>query len=206
MNSALGGLMPARNVNNEALYAVRGKVKNLLKHPLDECLDNQEVSDIIMALGCGIQEKYNGRKLNYGKVAIATDADVDGFSIMCLIATLFWVLMPKFIEEGRLCWLRAPLYRLTKGDKRVFAYDDKELEQMRAKYNDWEQGRNKGLGEMSADDMAASMMHPENRRLEVLTIHDVEAAAESIMMLMGPEVEGRRDFLFENVDFSILNR
>ena len=205
-NSALGGLMPARDVNKEALYAVRGKVKNLLKHPLDECLENQEVSDIIMALGCGIQEKYNSKKLNYGKVAIATDADVDGFSIMCLIATLFYVLMPKFIEEGRLCWLRAPLYRLTKGDKRVFAYDDNELEQMRSKYSNWEQGRNKGLGEMSADDMAASMMHPENRRLEVLTIHDIEAAAESIMMLMGPEVEGRRDFLFENVDFSILNR
>ena len=131
---------------------------------------------------------------------------VDGFSIMCLIATMFYVLMPKFIEEGRLCWLRAPLYRLTKGDKRVFAYDDKELEQMRVKYNGWEQGRNKGLGEMSADDMAASMMHPENRRLEILTIHDIETAAESIMMLMGPEVEGRREFLFENVDFSILNR
>ena len=205
-NSALGGLMPARDVIKEALYAVRGKVKNLLKHPLDECLENQEVSDIIMALGCGIQNKYNSKKLNYGKVAIATDADVDGFSIMCLVATLFWVLMPKFIEEGRLCWLRAPLYRLTKGDKRVFAYDDKELEQMRVKYNGWEQGRNKGLGEMSADDMAASMMHPENRRLEVLTIHDIEAAAESIMMLMGPEVECRRDFLFKNVDFSILNR
>ena len=74
-NSALGGLMPARDVNKEALYAVRGKVKNLLKHPLDECLENQEISDIIMALGCGIQEKYNSKKLNYGKVAIATDAD-----------------------------------------------------------------------------------------------------------------------------------
>ena len=74
-NSALGGLMPARDVNKEALYAVRGKVKNLLKHPLDECLENQEVSDIIMALGCGIQERYNSKKLNYGKVAIATDAD-----------------------------------------------------------------------------------------------------------------------------------
>ena len=205
-NSALGGLMPARDVIKEALYAVRGKVKNLLKHPLDECLENQEVSDIIMALGCGIQNKYNSKKLNYGKVAIATDADVDGFSIMCLIATLFYVLMPKFIEEGRLCWLRAPLYRLTKGDKRVFAYDDKELEQMRIKYSGWEQGRNKGLGEMSADDMAASMMHPENRRLEVLTIHDIQAAHDSILMLMGQEVEGRRDFLFKNVDFSILNR
>ena len=204
-NSALGGLMPARDVKTEALYAVRGKVKNLMKHPLDECLENQEVSDIILALGCGIQEKYNARKLNYGKVAIATDADVDGYAIMCLIATMFYVLMPKFIEEGRLCWLRAPLYRLSKGNKRVFAYDDAELAELRKKYPDWEQGRNKGLGEMTSEDMEASMMSKTDRHLEVLTIGDVEAAAESLKMLMGPDVNDRRDFLFENVDFSIIN-
>ena len=204
-NSALGGLMPARDVKTEALYAVRGKVKNLMKHPLDECLENQEVSDIILALGCGIQEKYNARKLNYGKVAIATDADVDGYAIMCLIATMFYVLMPKFIEEGRLCWLRAPLYRLSKGNKRVFAYDDAELIELRKKYPDWEQGRNKGLGEMTSEDMEASMMSKTDRHLEVLTISDAEAAAESLKMLMGPDVDDRRDFLFENVDFSIIN-
>ena len=204
-NSALGGLMPARDVKTEALYAVRGKVKNLMKHPLDECLENQEVSDIILALGCGIQDKYNSKKLNYGKVAIATDADVDGYAIMCLIATMFYVLMPKFIEEGRLCWLRAPLYRLSKGTKRVFAYDDAELAELKKKYPDWEQGRNKGLGEMTSEDMRASMMHKTDRHLEVLTIGDAEEAAESLKMLMGPEVDDRRDFLFENVDFSIIN-
>ena len=204
-NSALGGLMPARDVNTEALYAVRGKVKNLLKHPLDECLENQEVSDIIMALGCGIQDRYNSKKLNYGKVVIATDGDVDGYSIMCLIATLFYVLMPKFIEEGRLCWLRAPLYKIEKGEQKLFAYNDEELEKIRQGRTNWEITRAKGLGELNADDMERSMLHPTERRLEVLTIHDAEAAAESIMMLMGPEVEGRRDFLFENVDFSILN-
>ena len=205
-NSALGGLMPARDVNKEALYAVRGKVKNLLKHPLDECLENQEVSDIIMALGCGIQNRYNSKKLNYGKVAIAVDADVDGYNIMCLIATMFYVLMPDFIKEGRLCWLRAPLYRLTKGDKRVFAYDDNELAELRKKYPNWEQSYNKGLGEMTAEDMENSMLHPTDRHLEILAIKDVEAAAESLKMLMGEEVEPRRDFLFENVDFSILNK
>lgn len=205
-NSALGGLLPARDVSKEALYAVRGKVKNLLKHPLDECLENQEISDIIMALGCGIQNKYNSKKLNYGKVAIAVDADVDGYNIMCLIATMFYVLMPKFIEEGRLCWLRAPLYRLSKGEKRVFAYDDEEAAALRKKYPDWHQGYNKGLGEMTTADMEESMLHPTNRRLEVLTIHDAELAQESLYMLMGTEVEPRREFLFENVDFSILQQ
>ena len=205
-NSALGGLMPARDVNKEALYAVRGKVKNLLKHPLDECLENQEISDIIMALGCGIQERYNGKKLNYGKVAIATDGDVDGYSIMCLISTMFYVLMPKFILENRLCWLRAPLYKIEKGNNKLFAYNDEELAKIRQGRENWEITRAKGLGELSADDMEHSMLHPTERRLEVLSIHDVELAAESIQMLMGPEVEGRRQFLFDNVDFSIINR
>lgn len=204
-NSALAGLLPARDVSVEALYAVRGKVKNLLKHPLDECLENQEVSDIIMALGCGIQSKYNSKKLNYGKVAIAVDADSDGFNIMCLISTLFWVLMPDFIKEGRLCWLRAPLYHLTKNNKRIFAYNDEELKELKKKYPDWSQGRMKGLGEMTAEDMELSMMNKKERRLEVLTIRDIELAKESIEMLMGTEVEKRRDFLFENVDFSKLN-
>jgi DNA gyrase subunit B len=205
-NSALGGLLPARDVNTEALYAVRGKVKNLLKHPLDECLENQEVSDIIMALGCGIQNRYNSKKLNYGKVAIAVDADVDGYNIMCLVATMFYVLMPEFILENRLCWLRAPLYRLTKGEKRIFAYTEEEAAELRKKYPTWEQGYNKGLGEMSALDMENSMMHPTERRLEVLSIKDAEAAADSLKMLMGEDVEGRKEFLFENVDFSILNK
>ena len=205
-NSALGGLMPARDVNKEALYAVRGKVKNLLKHPLDECLENQEISDIIMALGCGIQDKYNSRKLNYGKVAIATDGDVDGYSIMCLISTMFYVLMPKFILENRLCWLRAPLYKIEKGNNKLFAYNDEELAKIRQGRESWEITRAKGLGELSSDDMERSMLHPTERRLEILSIHDVELAAESIQMLMGPEVEGRRQFLFDNVDFSIINR
>ena len=205
MNSALGGLMPARDVKTEALYAVRGKVKNLMKHPLDECLENQEVSDIISALGCGTQKRYNAKKLNYGKVAISVDADIDGFNIMCLIATMFYVLMPKFIEEGRLCWLRAPLYKLEKGKEKVFAYDDAELAKVKIGRENWDITRAKGLGELNAEDMEASMLHPTERRLEVLTISDAESAAESLKMLMGEEVEDRRDFLFENVDFNILN-
>ena len=204
-NSALGGLMPARDVKTEALYAVRGKVKNLMKHPLEECLENQEVSDIILALGCGIQEKYRASKLNYGKVAIATDADVDGYAIMCLIATMFYVLMPKFIEEGRLCWLRAPLYKLEKGKEKVFAYDDEELAKVKVGRENWTITRAKGLGELNSEDMEMSMMNPKDRRLEILTISDVEAARESLKMLMGPDVDDRRDFLFENVDFSIIN-
>ena len=205
-NSALGGLMPARDVNTEALYAVRGKVKNLLKHPLDECLENQEVSDIIMALGCGIQNRYNSKKLNYGKVAIAVDADADGYNIMCLIATMFYVLMPDFIKEGRLCWLRAPLYKLENGNQKLFAYNDEELAKIRKSHEKWTMTRAKGLGELGADDMERSMLHPTERRVEVLTVKDIQAAGEMLNMLMGNDVDSRREFLFENVDFSVLNK
>lgn len=205
-NSALGGLMPARDVNTEALYAVRGKVKNLLKHPLDECLENQEVSDIIMALGCGIQSRYNSKKLNYGKVAIAVDADADGYNIMCLIATMFYVLMPDFIKEGRLCWLRAPLYKLENGNQKLFAYNDEELAKIRKGHEKWTMTRAKGLGELGADDMERSMLHPTERRVEVLTVKDIQAAGEMLNMLMGNDVDPRREFLFENVDFSVLNK
>ena len=204
-NSALHGLLPARNVNNEALYAVRGKVKNLLKHPLDECLENQEVSDIITALGCGIQNKYNSRKLNYGKVAIAVDGDADGYNIMCLIATMFYVLMPNFIKEGRLCWLRAPLFKISNGKQTMFAYDEEDLKRIKVGRENWTQTRMKGLGEFNDKDMEISMLHPTDRRLEVLTIHDAEMAEDSLTMLMGEEVSERKEFLFANVDFSKLN-
>lgn len=143
-NSALNGLMPGRNVQTEALYGIRGKIINLLKHPIEECLENQEVSDIINALGCGIFEKYDSKKLRYGRVAIASDGDVDGKSIGCLIATMFYVLMPDFIKEGRLCWLQAPLFKLSKGNERVFAYSVAELNELKKTRGNWEQQRNKG--------------------------------------------------------------
>lgn len=130
---------------------------------------------------------------------------VDGYNIMCLVATMFYVLMPEFILENRLCWLRAPLYKLQKGNNKLFAYDDNELAQIRKGHENWDITRAKGLGELNPEDMEQSMLHPQNRRLEILSMKDVEAAAESLKMLMGVDVELRREFLFENVDFSILN-
>lgn len=205
-NSALNGLMPGRNVQTEALYGIRGKIINLLKHPIEECLENQEVSDIINALGCGIFEKYDSKKLRYGRVAIASDGDVDGKSIGCLIATMFYVLMPDFIKEGRLCWLQAPLFKLSKGNERVFAYSIAELNELKKTRGNWEQQRNKGLGEMTPTDVKNSMLHPEHRHLDILTVNDYDEFSESIHVLMGTNVDDRREFLFENVDFSIINR
>ena len=124
---------------------------------------------------------------------------------MCLIATMFYVLMHNFIKENRLCWLRAPLFKLEKNGKRVFAYDEKELEKLKIGRENWEQTRMKGLSEFNAEDMEVSMLHPTERRLEILSVKDIESAEESLKMLMGEDVEPRKEFLFENVDFSILN-
>ena len=201
-NSALAGLMPARNIHNEAIYAVRGKVKNLLKDDLDKCLENEEVSDIISILGCGIQNKYNFRKLNYGRVAIAVDGDADGFSIMTLISTLFYTLMPDFIKEERLCWLRAPIYKLQKNKSKYFVYSDLDLPQAKSEHKGWDQTRIKGLGELNSDDMKESMLHPENRQLEILTTKNFDELSYWFELLMGKEVEPRTKFLFDNADFN----
>lgn len=115
-------------------------------------------------------------------------------------------LVPRFVEEGRLCWLRAPLYRIGVGGKRYYAYDEDELNEYKEKYAHAEIGRYKGLGEMRPEDVEESMFHDENRRLEILTISDLEEAKATLQMLMGKEVNPRREYLFENVDFSILNR
>lgn len=113
--------------------------------------------------------------------------------------------MPNFIKENRLCWLRAPLYKIEKNGKSLFAYDDEELAKIRVGHENWEITRAKGLGQLKVEDMEQSMLHPTRQRLEVLTIHDAEAAERALTMLMGIEVKERREFFFNNIDFSALN-
>lgn len=200
-DSALAGLATARNIETFALFPIKGKIISALKNPLDKVLQNQEVSGILKILGCGFQESYNSRRLRFGKVAICTDSDPDGASIGCLIATVFYVLMPQFIEEGRLYWLRAPFYRLKKNNIAVYAYNNKELAELQKKYVGYEQVHYKGLGELTAEDMRLTMCNEQNQRLERLTLHDAEKAYQQLEVLMGKFVQDRRDFLFENVNF-----
>lgn len=112
--------------------------------------------------------------------------------------------MPKFILEGRLCWVRAPLYILTKGKDNAFAYDDKELEKVRKGKERWTQHRAKGLGALNAEQMSQSMMSKEHSRVEVLTVEDVEKSFNQLVSLMGEDVEFRKEFIYENIDFSKL--
>lgn len=203
-DSALGGLASARDVERIALYPVRGKVKNALRAPIDEVLENKEINDIIVALGAGIQGRFNSKRLRYGSVWIATDADADGFSIMTLITTMFYVLMPKFIEEGRLKWLRAPLYKIGSGKRAKYAYSDEELAKLQSQGASGEIIRFKGLGQMSTQDIKSSMFGPD-QRIEVLTYgktkKDKRNAQLQLENLMGEDVDGRREFIFDNIDF-----
>lgn len=201
-DSALGAMAQARPTDHVALYPLRGKIINALKNDLEKVLSNQEVKDIISLLGCGILENYNPKRLRYGKIGIATDGDADGYNIMCLIATLFYVLMPEFLEEGRLYWLRAPLYRVECKGKVYFCYSDEELaEKIKSlKGAKHEVGYVKGLGELQSEDTEQAFFGSDEK-LERFII-DADDTYAQIEMLMGTEVGPRREFVFNNIDFS----
>ena len=120
------------------------KIIGALKNPIDKVLENEEVKDIIQILGCGILEKYNPKKLNYGKLLIFSDRDADGAAISNLLVTLIYVLMPDFIKEGRLGRVIPPLYRVKKGNKRVYFYSKEEYLQEKDKYPNWDTTYYKG--------------------------------------------------------------
>lgn len=197
-NSAMAGLASGRDTEKYGILAIRGKIRNLLSCPIEEGLENEEVQSILTALGCGILDKYDSKKLRYGKVGIAVDSDDDGCHIACLIMSLFKALMPQFIEEGRLCWLKAPLFRVIKGKQNYYFYDDEELAASGIK---GEQTRYKGLGELSAQDTKESMFDEKNQRIEVLMPD--EDSFFRLEELMGTDVKPRKDFVFSGaIDFS----
>lgn len=197
-NSAMAGLASGRDTEKYGILAIRGKIRNLLSCPLEEGLENEEVQSILTALGCGILDKYDSKKLRYGKVAIAVDADDDGCHIACLIMSLFKALIPQFIEENRLCWLKAPLFKVKKGKNNYYFYDEDELNNSRIK---GEQSRFKGLGELTAEDTKNSMFDKDNQRIEILIPDD--NSFYRLEELMGPSVQPRKDFVFSGaIDFS----
>lgn len=197
-NSAMAGLASGRDTEHYGILGIRGKIRNLLSCPLDEGLENEEVQSILTALGCGILDKYDSKKLRYGKVGIAVDADDDGCHIACLIMSLFKALMPQFIEEGRLCWLKAPLFKVKKGKDNYYFYNEEELLQSQIK---GEQTRYKGLGELTAEDTKESLFNKKNQRVEILIPDD--NSFFRLDELMGSDVKPRKDFVFSGaIDFS----
>lgn len=142
--SAKTPVQNAREISHEAVYDIRGKIISALKNPIDKVLENEEVSDILQILGCGILEKYNAKKLNFGKLLIFSDRDEDGGAISNLLVTLIYVLMPNFIKEQRLGRVIPPLFKVSKGNKRYFFYSNEEYNKNKDKYAGWQVTRYKG--------------------------------------------------------------
>lgn len=197
-NSAMGGMAQARDYTKYGLMAIRGKIINCLSNPEEKIFQNEEIKLLLSAMNI-TPGKYNASKLRYGKLAICTDADSDGYHIGLLIMSALAYLAPDFIKEGRLCWLRSPLYIVNNGKKESYYFTDEEFNRDRAKIKG-EVTRAKGLGELPADTARASMFTNEFQRMDVMEWN--ESAMDLLYDLMGEEVEPRKNFIMNKVDFS----
>lgn len=197
-NSAMGGMARARDYTHYGLLAIRGKIINCLSNPEDKIYNNEEIKLLLSAMNI-VPGKYNSQKLRYGKIGICVDADSDGSHIALLIMSALQYLAPEFIREGRLCWLRSPLYIVENRGKETYYFTDEEFNKVRNKIKG-EVTRAKGLGELSDETAKASMFSSEYQRMDVL---DWDADAVSLLYdLMGEDVDPRKEFILKKVDFS----
>ena len=197
-NSAMGGMAQARDYTKYGILAIRGKIINCLSNPEEKIFNNEEIKLLLSAMNI-VPGKYNSSKLRYGRLAICTDADSDGAHIGLLIMAALQYLAPEFIREGRLCWLRSPLYIVNNKNKESYYFTDDEFNKVRNKIKG-EVTRAKGLGELPAETAQASMFTPEYQRIDVMEWND--NAIDLLYDLMGEDVEPRREFIMDKVDFS----
>lgn len=203
-DSALGSFTASRDSTYVAAMPIRGKIINALKNPIEDVLENEEVKDIAKVCGCGILDKVNLNKLRYGKIAFAADADPDGYAIVCLLLVLFYKIMPELIINGKIYWAQFPLYEVTiKKGEVMFAYTDDELTEIIRKYPKAHYDRNKGLGEMDSEAFAEAAFGSDARLVQ-FAMNDVEAAANILEILLGKKNAERTDYIFNNVDFSVV--
>ncbi|HEX4080622.1 MAG TPA: toprim domain-containing protein, partial [Rhizomicrobium sp.] len=206
-DSAGGSAKQARNRDTQAILPLRGKILNVASASADKLRQNQELRDLIEALGCGVGDRFDRAKLRYGRVIIMTDADVDGAHIASLLLTFFYREMPGLIDNGHLHLAMPPLYRLTQGSRTEYARDDAHREQLlktvfksSAKV---ETSRFKGLGEMMPNQLKETTMKPGMRTLERVDIAGEDATETSSLVerLMGKKPELRFQFIQENARF-----
>lgn len=197
-DSALGGLALGRDHTKYGIMAIRGKIINALSNPDEKVYANEEIKLLLSAMNI-VPGKYDSKKLRYGKLAICSDADSDGYHIGLLIMAAMAHIAPEFIKEGRLCWLRSPLYIVTNGKTESYYFTDAEFDAAKGKIKG-EVQRNKGLGALEPEQAKRSMFSPEYQRMDVMEYD--ESAMDLLYELMGEDVEPRRDFIMNNVDFS----
>ena len=195
-DSAGGSAKMGRNREFQAILPLRGKILNVEKARIHKIMENREIIAMITALGTGIGEEFNLEKLRYNRVIIMTDADVDGSHIMTLLLTFFYRYMQPLVEQGHVYVAMPPLYRLQKGKQIEYVYSDKQKEQTLAQMGEGVSiQRYKGLGEMNPKQLWETTMNPEFRSLKKITVEDAVSADRMFTVLMGEEVEPRREFI-----------
>lgn len=202
-DSAGGSAKQGRDRRFQAILPLRGKPLNAEKKRLDQVLNNEEFRSLITALGTGIDENFSLAGLKYHKVIILSDADQDGAHIRAILLTFFFRYMKELITAGHVYIGMPPLYKVQKGTKIWYAYDDKELSQMtRQAGKGYLLQRYKGLGEMNPEQLWATTMDPSQRKLMQVSIDDAAQADRLVTILMGDKVEPRRDYISEHADFN----
>ena len=203
-DSAGGSAKQGRDRKFQAILPLRGKVLNCEKTKLEEILKNEEINTIIHTVGAGVGSDFDINDANYDKIIIMTDADVDGAHIQILLLTFFYRYMKPLIEKGKLYIAMPPLYKLFSGKVVYYAWTDEERKEILSKSKlKLETQRYKGLGEMNADQLWETTMNPDTRSLVKININDVLLAEKRVSILMGDKVEPRKEWIEENVDFTL---
>ncbi len=204
-DSAGGSAKTGRNRETQAILPLRGKVLNCEKASDSDIHANEELNTLTYAIGAGIGADFNPADSNFGKVIIMTDADVDGSHIQILLLTFFYRFMRPLIEAGMLYIANPPLYALDFGKYKEYVATDEELEKRKKelKPNSYKLQRFKGLGEMNSDELYDTTMSPEHRSLIKVSITDAALAEKRVSVLMGDKVEPRKEWINENVDFTL---
>lgn len=202
-DSAGGSAKQGRDRRFQAILPLRGKPLNAEKKRLDQVLANEEFRSLITALGTSIEDGFNLSSLKYNKVIILSDADQDGAHIRAILLTFFYRYMRELVSTGHVYIGMPPLYKVQKGDKVWYAYDDKELSKCtKAAGKGYNLQRYKGLGEMNPEQLWATTMDPSQRKLLQVTIDDAAQADRLITILMGDKVEPRREYISQFADFN----
>lgn len=208
-DSAGGSAKGGRDSNYQAILPLWGKMLNVEKARADKVYGNDKLLPVIVALGAGIGEEFDITKLRYDKIIIMADADVDGAHIQTLLLTFFFRFMRELIETGHVYLAKPPLYKLSRGKKSQVAYSDEERDEISEQLKGGdpnakvEISRYKGLGEMNPTELWETTMNPENRILLRVTLDDAIAADKIFSVLMGDEVEPRKQFIEENAQYAV---
>ena len=202
--SAAGTAKDARNKEIQAILPLKGKILNVEKANPVKALSSEEIANMITAIGTGVGESFDLSRLRYNKIVIMTDADVDGEHIKTLLLTFFFRFMPKLIENGHVYVALPPLYRIRK-NKDHYVYSDAELKKAMERLSATNVTRFKGLGEMGSQQLWETTMNPNTRKIKKIYIEDAVEADRVFAMLMGDDVQGRKDFIQDNAKEAALD-